>query len=93
MDAIEYLKQAIELAGGQTELAERINRHIAPTVQSVKQANIWSWLNRSGRVPSEYAIPLQLAVDGQVTAMDVCPDTFRPDIAELVIRRSEVSAA
>ena len=91
MDATEYLKKAIDLAGGQTELAERINQHIPPSVQKVKQANIWSWLNRSHRVPSEYAIPLQLAVDSEVTAMQVCPDTFRPDIADLVIREASVA--
>ena len=83
MDTITYLEKAIQLCEGQTELADRINAHLPPTVKTVKQANIWSWLNRSHKVPPEYAIPLQLAVDGQVTAAQVCPDAFRPDIAEL----------
>lgn len=86
MDATDHLAKAIRLAGGQKGLAERINQHLPPDVTRIRQAHVWSWLHRSHRVPPEYAIALQLAVDGAVTAAEVCPDTFRPDIADLVIR-------
>ena len=80
MDTMEYLEKAVGLAGGQKALAMAINRYLSKNVTPVKQANVWSWLHRSRRVPPVYAIPIQLAVGGAVTALDLCPETFRPDL-------------
>ena len=86
MSETDYLQRAIDHVGGQTTLADEINLHLSSRVPKIKQANVWSWLHRSGRVPPEYAISLQIAVGGVVTAAEVCPDVFRPDIAELTLK-------
>lgn len=41
------------LDGGQSELAARVSDH-AGRPGAVKQGHVWSWLHRTGRVPSQY---------------------------------------
>jgi DNA-binding transcriptional regulator YdaS (Cro superfamily) len=64
----EALSRAIDAAGGQTALARALG---------VKQANVWWWLNRSGRVPAEQVIPIEVATG--VTRHELRPDLYPND--------------
>jgi TorA maturation chaperone TorD/DNA-binding transcriptional regulator YdaS (Cro superfamily) len=63
------LSKAIEIVGGQTQLARLLG---------VKQANVWHWLNKAERVPGEYVLAIESATGGQVTRHDLRPDLY-PD--------------
>lgn len=63
------LVRAIEVVGGQTQLARLLG---------VKQANVWHWLNKADRVPGEYVLAIETATGGQVTRHELRPDLY-PD--------------
>lgn len=63
------LEKAIELAGGQSELARIIN---------VSQPRIWNWLHRDKKVPAEYVNAIVNATGERVTRHQLRPDIF-PD--------------
>ncbi len=63
------LVKAIEVVGGQTQLARLLG---------VKQANVWHWLNKADRVPGEYVLAIETATGGQVTRHALRPDLY-PD--------------
>ena len=63
------LERAVEAAGGQTALAERIGN-------GVKQTNVWNWLNREKRVPAERVLAVEQATDGQVSRHELRPDLY-----------------
>ena len=50
----KHLRRAIDLVGGQSALARAINS---------KQQNVWFWLNKSGRVPAEFVLPIEQATE------------------------------
>lgn len=60
------LRKAVAIAGGQASLAREIG---------TKQQNIWAWLQKGGRVPAEFAAPIE-----RVTG--VSKQELRPDIFE-----------
>lgn len=62
----EALEKAVELAKGQSALADLIGK---------KQGHVWHWLNKSEQCPAEMAIPISNAVANGVT-----PHQLRPDI-------------
>ncbi|MFA5494229.1 MAG: helix-turn-helix domain-containing protein [Porticoccaceae bacterium] len=66
----EQLKRAIDLLGGQSALARAIN---------TKQQNVWFWLNKSGRVPAEFVLPIEQATGGEVTRTQLRPDIYPCD--------------
>lgn len=73
------LMRAVEAAGTQTALADAVNAYIRfhdLKIPLIRQAHIWSWLNRTGRVPAEYVIPVEKAVGGRVTRHDLRPDIY-----------------
>jgi len=62
------LDKAIAAAGGQVALAQRIG---------VSQQRVSWWVRRSrGRVPAEFAKPIEQATNGRVTASALRPDVF-----------------
>lgn len=61
------LQRAVEIAGGQSALAAKLN---------VKQGHVWYWLNRAKQVPAEQVIPIEEATGGQVTRQELRPDLF-----------------
>ncbi len=89
----EALSRAIELVGGQTQLARLLG---------VKQANVWHWLNRAQHVPAEYVLPIEKATGGKVGRRDLRPDLYpeeptapsssAPVVAEEDLWRSRVYA-
>lgn len=63
----EALTRAIEIVGGQTQLARLLG---------VKQANVWHWLKRAEHVPAEYVLAIEKATGGQVRRRDLRPDLY-----------------
>lgn len=70
-----FLIKAVEIAGGQTALADKLN---ARQVQdNVKQAHIWNWLNTTkDGVPAEQVRPVCEVCDWQVTPHQLRPDLY-----------------
>lgn len=65
--SIKALETAVEIAGGQTALGRLIDED---------QKTIWAWLNKTKRVPAEAVIPIEKAVEGQVTRHELRPDIY-----------------
>jgi DNA-binding transcriptional regulator YdaS (Cro superfamily) len=64
----EALQRAVDVAGGQKALADRIG-----TTQSM----VWYWLFKSKRgVSGEYVIPIERATDGKVSRHELRPDLY-----------------
>ena len=61
------LSRAIEKLGGQSALARACK---------VKQGHVWHWLNKSRRVPADYALTIEAATGGTVTRQELRPDLF-----------------
>lgn len=64
---ISALRRAITKIGGQSALARACG---------VKQGHVWHWLNKSLRVPAEYAFAIEAATEGAVTRHELRPDLF-----------------
>lgn len=70
---MEALQTAIDLVGGQSELGRRVG---------VSQQAVWSWLNRTHRVPAEMVLKIERATDGKVSRHKLRPDLYPPEAAE-----------
>lgn len=77
------LERAVECAGGQTALARSLT---TLTSRKITQSHIWNWLHRDRRVPAEYVIPIERAVEGKVSRHEMRPDIYPAD--DLVARRA-----
>ena len=64
---MQALERAIEIAGGQSALAEKIGK---------KQAHVAMWLKRR-KVPAEVCADIEGATSGAVTREALRPDVFR----------------
>lgn len=64
---MQALERAIEIAGGQSALAEKIGK---------KQAHVAMWLRRR-KVPAEVCVDIEGATNGAVTRESLRPDVFR----------------
>ena len=72
MSAVDALKRACDLAGGQAPLAERIG---------TTQSQVWYWLSRSKRGPkAEFVLAIERETG--VSRHDLRPDLYPPDAAE-----------
>lgn len=60
------LQRAVEIAGSQAALAERIGK---------QQQHVQYWL-KVGKVPGEHVIPIEQAVAGAVTRHELRPDLY-----------------
>lgn len=67
------IARAVKAAGGQAELARRLSEIMS---KPIKQQHIWNWLSRDAMVPAEYAIPIEKAVDNQVSRHEIRPDIY-----------------
>lgn len=72
---LKALLEAVEIAGGQSALA-RLATPFAK--REITQKDVWSWINRSKRVPPDCAIPVEMAVEGRVTRYRLRLDIFGP---------------
>ena len=73
MDALSH---AIELAGGQTALADKLTLYLG---RPVSQGRIGNWLRRDRKVPAEMGIPIEKVVNGEVTRHELCPEIYPAD--------------
>jgi DNA-binding transcriptional regulator YdaS (Cro superfamily) len=77
------LEIAVDLAGGQTKLANEIAR-IAE--KPITQAHIWNWINRAdGLAPPEYCAAIEQVVQRKVTRKELRPNDWKkiwPELAE-----------
>lgn len=71
------LEKAVDLAGGQVALAKAIREWFEARgiICRVKQAHVWGWLNKQGKVPGEYVIAIADILKWQIT-----PNALRPDL-------------
>jgi len=81
MNKIDALRLAIELAGGQTALAEKLTElarrsHLIPIEKSVSQQSVSHWINRHKQSPSKFVGLIAAAVDNKVTAKQLRPDLY-----------------
>ena len=63
----DKLLEAVEWAGGQTQLAKLIG---------VQQPHVWNWLNRDNKLPLERALAIERATRGKVTVAKLRPDLY-----------------
>lgn len=64
---MQALERAVQIAGGQSALAEKIGK---------KQAHVAMWFKR-GKVPAEVCADIEGATDGVVKREQLRPDVFR----------------
>lgn len=72
----QSLSRAVELAGGQVQLATLI-REIMPDSR-VMQGHVWKWLNslKGETPPPEYVIAIAAATRWRLTPHDLRPDIY-----------------
>lgn len=76
---VRSLTRAVDLAGGQTELANKVNQYLKSErlqAKPITQKKVWNWLNRDKKVPGEYGIPIEVVVGGKVSRYQLCPAVF-----------------
>lgn len=71
MSELTALQRAVKLVGGQSALARAVK---------VRQGHVWSWLNRSKRVPPEYAMKVEAATGGKVSKHELRPDLYQREV-------------
>lgn len=81
MDKVSALKKAIDIAGGQSALAEKLtvlarDSGLISTCKTISQKNVTSWVNRHKQSPSKFAYLIAAAIDHQVTAKQLRPDLY-----------------
>jgi DNA-binding transcriptional regulator YdaS (Cro superfamily) len=78
---VDALKRAIELAGGQSSLADKLSSHVG---EKISQARVWNWINRDKQAPIEFCALIEKIVDAQITRQQLRPDDFRHIWPELI---------
>lgn len=69
---MDALMRAIEVCGGQSELARLIGGNVLPQ-------HVWNWVNRDKRVPPEHCRAIERATVDKgsvVTRYELRPDVF-----------------
>ena len=73
---LNELLRAVDLAKGQSALARLINQQLPAEVARVQQQHVWSWINRTQQIHANYAIPCEIALNGNVRASALRPDLY-----------------
>lgn len=68
MNTKQAVQKAIDLSGGQAQLADKLG---------IKQPSVSYWL-KVGKVSAEYTLKAEQATNGEVTRHDLRPDIFGP---------------
>lgn len=66
---LEALERAIKIAGGQSALARKLG-------PPIRQGQIRNWLYRDKKISSKWIIPIEKAVNEQVTRHELAPDIY-----------------
>lgn len=76
----EAIKRAVDLAGSQTKLAAKLTDIMQlPPDKPITQQTVWAWLNSKGPLHPKYAIPIETAVDGEITRHELAPEFYPLD--------------
>jgi len=82
---LEALERAVELAGGQSEFARRLNLArealglaTPADLKPVKQQHVDYWMRVMKKLPAEHVRAAEFAVDGKVTRYEFRSDVFGP---------------
>lgn len=68
------LRRAVQMAGGQAALAEKLTQIMGETIE---QQHVWNWLHRNkGPLGGKYVIPIEKAIEGRVTRYELGPDLY-----------------
>lgn len=78
MTKLTAIERAVKAAGGQAELARRLTVIMS---KPVKQQHVWNWLFRDSELPAEYVIPIEKAVEAEVTRNELRPDIYPVEAA------------
>lgn len=81
MTEYEALKKAVEICGGQTQLARELT---ARTGKPIGQGHVWKWLRRGKRLPEKYALHVEAITENlgdKINASDLCHLAFSSRIA------------
>ncbi|WP_067986193.1 YdaS family helix-turn-helix protein [Neptuniibacter pectenicola] len=81
MNKIEALKKAVDLAGGQEALAEKVtalahSANALPPHKKIKQQHVFNWIHREKQCAAKWAGFVSLAVNGGVPASLLRPDLY-----------------
>jgi DNA-binding transcriptional regulator YdaS (Cro superfamily) len=84
MNKASALKKAIDIAGGQSALAEKLtvlarDSGLIPKDKNINQKNVTSWVNRQKQSPSKFVYLIAAAIDNKVTAKQLRPDLYPND--------------
>src|SRR4051794_41026957 len=71
------LLRAIDIAGGQTALAERLSGVMR---RKIVQQHVHNWLKYAKKLPTDVCLPIQYATQGQVKASTFRPESYFPSI-------------
>lgn len=83
------LQIAIEIAGGQSELAKRINDWFEAKnlgKKRIKQQHVYKWINHPSGVPTvppEYRLAIEEITNRVVTVRSLSHDIYPPGIKEV----------
>jgi DNA-binding transcriptional regulator YdaS (Cro superfamily) len=72
LEMYSFLKLAIELAGGQKNFAI-ICQQINPRV---RQGHVSKWLNVIKKLPAQFVLTVEKALEGRVTRYQLRPDIY-----------------
>lgn len=64
----------------QAELARRVSAR----GKKCDSRYVWNWVKRDGKVPADYVLDVEAAVEGRVTRYQLRPDVFGPAPQEQV---------
>jgi hypothetical protein len=99
-EMLEALERVVELGGGQTQFADKLNEALAvlqppprpAAAKPIRQQHVDYWIRVAKKLPSELARAAEYAVDGKVTRYELRPDVFgvSHDAASLVPTQLEL---
>lgn len=64
------IKKAADICGSQVALAKAVGK---------TQKHVWNWINRDKKVPAEYVLDIEKAVNYKITRHELRPDIYPPE--------------
>lgn len=87
----EALHRAVEVAGGQTKLAHLVADFLRSEGQEnvkISQGHVQYWL-KTGKVPAEYARPIEQITNKEVLRYELRPDIYPPEEFRLIVESAK----
>jgi len=71
---LKALEEAVDLVGGQSELARRVAKLSGN--RKIKQAHVWKWLNKSKKTPPDYVLHVESATELRISRHKLAPKLY-----------------